>query len=155
MEQGEFAVLKATVRAQVDRIERIYQRIDERRAATDMVGLESLGYQLHNLYCAFEDLFRIIARAFENKIDDAGRYHAQLLWRMATEIEGVRPPLISCEAARLLDNLRAFRHFFRHAYGYELDPRKLAIVLEDALKLRPIYLEDIKAFLGALDPTLK
>jgi len=29
-------------------------------------GLESLAYQLHNLYSAFEDLFLIVAKHFEN-----------------------------------------------------------------------------------------
>lgn len=50
-----------------------------------------------------------------------------------------------------MDNLRSFRHFFRHAYSYELDERKVRVVLEDALKLKEIYQKDIHAFLDSLE----
>ena len=58
---------------------------------------------------------------------------------MKIPIERVRPALLSEESYKLLDSLRAFRHFFRHAYSYELDPRKVALVVEDALKLKKLY----------------
>lgn len=36
----------------------------------------------HNLYCAFEDLFKIVAETFENHIQDKSKYHQELLKRM-------------------------------------------------------------------------
>ncbi|HPU77846.1 MAG TPA: hypothetical protein PKY84_06065 [Thermosynergistes sp.] len=150
MEEGRLALLKAAISKQVMLIEQIYDRVEKRKRAESEAELESLGYQLHNLYCAFEDLFKLVAEAFENHINDVGRYRVQLLWKMSLEIEGVRPSLLSEESVRLLDNLRSFRHFFRHAYGYELDRRKLCIVLEDALKLCDFYRSDIDRFLTAL-----
>ena len=39
---------------------------------------DSLAYWLHNLYCAYEDLFKIIAKFFENRIEDPSRFHIQL-----------------------------------------------------------------------------
>ncbi|MBC7342481.1 MAG: hypothetical protein H5U02_08540 [Clostridia bacterium] len=152
MDQGQFAILDAAIRKQVMLIEQIYNRVEKRKGAESAVELESLGYQLHNLYCAFEDLFKIVAEAFENHIEDASRYHTQLLWKMSLEIEGVRPALLSEEAVRMLDNLRSFRHFFRHAYSYELDRRKLKIVLEDALRLRGLYRLDVERFLNLCNP---
>ena len=65
-------------------------------------------------------------------------------------IEGVRPALFSETSYKLLDSLRAFRHVFRHAYSYELDPKKLALVVEDALKLRGLYQGEIDHFLEQL-----
>ncbi len=38
-----------------------------------------LGYLLHNLYCALEDIFREVAQTFENRVDDPLRYHRELL----------------------------------------------------------------------------
>ena len=111
--------------------------------------MESVGYQLHNLYCAFEDLFKIVAETFENHIQDKSKYHLELLKRMAISIEGIRPRLLSQECFLLLDNLRSFRHLFRHAYSYELDERKLKIVLEDAASLRSIYQTDVDTFLNS------
>ncbi|MGQ9631105.1 MAG: ribonuclease toxin HepT-like protein [bacterium] len=147
MEEERLSLLRASINAQGEEIERIFARVEERRRGEGVAYLESLAYQLHNLYCAFEDMFKIIADFFENRIEDLTKYHRELLWRMKISIEGVRPALLSEESYRLLDSLRAFRHVFRHAYSYELDPQKVALVAEDALKLRALYRGEIDRFL--------
>ena len=150
MDKEKIAVLKAQIDSQIGEIENIYAKIEERKRIEGITAVESISYQLHNLYSAFEDLFKITAKAFENHINDINRYHTELLKRMTMHIEGVRPSLISKESYMLLDSLRSFRHFFRHAYGYELDERKVDIVLEDAARLKKIYKKDIKRFLNKL-----
>ncbi|MEW6102644.1 MAG: hypothetical protein AB1630_02305 [bacterium] len=147
MDEEKLAILKAEIDAEKREIENIYTKLKKRSYEKGESGIESIGYQLHNLYCAFEDLFKIIANAFENYIQDKGQYHIELLKRMTIPIEGVRPALLSQESYILLDNLRSFRHFFRHAYSYELDARKVKIVMEDATKLKEIYQKDIHTFL--------
>ncbi len=150
MEKERLAILKADMQAQIEEIDKLYAKVEERSRETGKAGIESTAYQLHNLYCAFEDLFKVIADTFENHIQDESRYHTELLKRMTISIEGVRPSFLSAESYQLLDTLRAFRHFFRHAYTYELDERKVRIVLEDALQLRELYKQDIKRFLESL-----
>lgn len=150
MEQAELSTLRAVLLAQLAQIEAIYAKIEERKPARTPVELESLGYQLHNLYCACEELLRLVADRFENRLTDRTRWHRELLLRMSVPIEGVRPALLSPDTFRLLDSLRAFRHFFRHGYTYELDPRKLRIVLEDALALRERLKSDVRRFLETL-----
>jgi hypothetical protein len=146
MEKAGIALLEAELLAQIGEIEGIFGKIDDRKRKKDKAAMESVGYQLHNLYCAFEDLFKIVANSFENHIQDKSRYHQELLKRMTISIEGVRPGLLSHESFLLLDNLRSFRHFFRHAYSYESDERKLQIVLEDASILKKIYRKDVDVF---------
>jgi len=150
MEKERLSLLRASIKAQGMEIERIFNKIEDRRHGKGEATLESLAYQLHNLYCAFEDLMKIVADFFENHIDDSAHYHSALLWRMKMPIEGVRPALFSETSYKLLDSLRAFRHVFRHAYSYELDPKKLALVVEDALKLRGLYQGEIDHFLEQL-----
>ena len=70
----------------------------------------------------------------------------ELLKRMTIEVKGVRPPLLSKEVYRILDELRGFRHVFRHAYSYELDPEKVIQLAEKALKLEEAFRRDIEAF---------
>ncbi len=153
MDEARWALLKAALDAQRQEIARVFAKIQERQAhLDDPVYLESVGYQLHNLYSAFEDLCKIVAEFFENRIAERAGYHRELLWRMKIPIEGVRPALLSEESYRLLDNLRAFRHFFRHAYEAELDPKRVALVIEDALKLKDIYTQEIERFLEQLRP---
>ncbi len=69
---------------------------------------------------------------------------------MSISIGGIRPNLISEESLSLLSELRAFRHFFRHAYTYELDAKKVKLVLEKALKLREDFEIGLNTFLKDL-----
>lgn len=153
MDKIEFNLFKAEVEAQVKEIDKIYEEIKDREkgAKRNKARIESLGYKLHNLYCAFEDLFKIVARYFENQIRDISKYHKEMLKKMSLAIEGVRPALISDESYRELDELRAFRHFFRHAYSYELNYEKIMIPLSSAYRLKEVYKEDISRFLNTVN----
>ena len=150
MEEERLSLLRASIKAQGGEIERIFDKIENRRHGEGEANLESFAYQLHNLYCSFEDLLKIVADFFENHIEESAHYHRTLLWRMKIPIEGVRPAMLSETSYRLLDSLRAFRHVFRHAYSYDIDPKKLALVVEDALKLRGLYQGEIDHFLEQL-----
>ena len=108
MDEGAFSVLDAELRARCRDIDRIANRIEERRRTFDQgvaTEVDSMGYQLHNLYGAFEQLFEEVARFFENRIDEA-RYHSDLIRRMQLEIRGIRPALLSEATALDLDELR-------------------------------------------------
>lgn len=149
----EFNLLKAEIETQIKEIEKIFLEIEDRKkgASRSKVKLESLAYKLHNLYCAFEDLFKIVARYFENQVEDISRFHKEFLKRMSISVEGVRPALLSEEVFKLLDELRAFRHYFRHAYSYELRYERLKPVIEAACKLRELYRKDIDRFLREIE----
>ena len=75
-----------------------------------------VAYHLHNLYNTFENIFTNIATVFENSVDEMGRWHAQLLERMHLNLMPLRPAVIDDAAYDALDELRRFRHMFRHAY---------------------------------------
>ena len=153
MDKGAFAVLEAGLRARVRDISRIGGRIEERLCtfAHSAEGVDSMGYQLHNLYGAFEQLFEEVARFFENRIEGI-QYHAELIRRMQLEIEGVRPALLSTETASDLDELRRFRHLFRHAYTADLDPDKVADLAAKAVCIQRDFARDFERFLVLLRP---
>ena len=153
MDDARIAVLKAEVDSRKREIETIYERIEERRArfSETAEGIDSMAYQIHNLYSAFEQLFETVARFFENRLEEQ-RYHVDLLRRMRLEIDGVRPALVSDEAFILLDELRRFRHLFRHAYTADLNPDNLVDLLSKAERLRPVHRRDVAEFLGRITP---
>lgn len=112
-----------------------------------------IGYRLHGFYNAAENIFRNIAQVFGNRLDARSGWHAELLERMRLDLTPLRPAVIDDEAFDQLDELRRFRHVFRGAYGVELDPERMALVLRKALALRarlPRLIEDFLAFLGEL-----
>ncbi len=117
----------------------------------DPVRLESVAYQIHNFYNAIEDLLKIVASHFENQISDNARWHSLLLKRMSQEIPGIRPMFISQESYLLLNSLRGFRHFFRHAYGVPIDYEQLQINLNKAVQLYSCLEQDLNKFLEVLE----
>lgn len=156
MEKARIAILESELDKQKQEIDGIYLKIGSRaKKLGSEVGIESLAYHLHNLYCAYEDLFKIVANAFENNIEEGLAWHKELLRRMSIKIKGIRPNLISDESLKLLSELRAFRHFFRHAYTYELDAGKVKLVLKKAQRLRRIFKKDLTNFINDLKKNKK
>ncbi len=151
MDEAGIAILKAEVDSRQRDIDAIYDRIENRRGTfrESVEGVDSMAYQIHNLYSAFEQLFETVARFFENRLEEE-RYHVDLLRRMRLDIDGVRPALVSDEAFVLLDELRRFRHLFRHAYTVDMKPENLADLLSKAERLRPVHLRDVAEFLGRI-----
>jgi uncharacterized protein YutE (UPF0331/DUF86 family) len=66
---------------------------------------------------------------------------------MNQEIPEIRPALISQETFNLLNSLRGFRHFFRHAYNTAIEYEQLKSNLDKALSLSPNLKKDLKIFL--------
>lgn len=152
MDKARLAILKAELKAYEAEVGHVYGRIEGREASFRETGegIDSMAYQLHNLYCAFEQLFEAVAHFFENRIEPE-RYHTDLLRRMKLEIEGIRPALVSGEAFSLLDELRRFRHFFRHAYTADLDPDKLEALVGKARQVQDMVRRDMEGFLKQLE----
>lgn len=151
MENRKIALFLADFDHQVSQIEKIYDLLDTKskalaRKKVASESVESSGYWLHNLFCAYEDLFKIVSAFWENDVNNDGAFHRTLIKRMLLEIEGVRPALLSEKAFRHLDELRGFRHVFRHAYSYGLDDERVIYLLKKVLKKKPSLLEDLNAF---------
>ncbi len=86
----------------------------------------SAAYYLHNIYNAIENSFDQISRTFENHVKDLSRWHQELLAKMFLDISPLRPAVLPAALKPFLDELRGFRHVFRHSYDYGLDPAKVA-----------------------------
>ncbi len=145
-------LLKADVQVELEAIERIYLALGTTEAnLADSKEAIIVGYYLHNLYNAFESIFRLVATAFENHIPDTGQWHALLLERMGRDISEIRPRLLSPDAIICLDELRRFRHLFRHLYRYDLRASGVQQALDKALELQPIYQSNIADFFAFWD----
>lgn len=149
---AQLKVLKSDIEVEMTAVARIFEAIPSENAPLDDAKETIVaGYYLHNLYNAFENIFKLVAAAFENDIPDASQWHTLLLDRMGRDIEGMRPRLLSNESLECLDELRRFRHLFRHLYRYDLKAEGVQKALKQAYRLKQIYLEDLKQFMAFLD----
>lgn len=150
MEKNALTVFKADLQAQMAIVSRILTLVEERATGLtpdDPIRLESVAYQIHNLYNAVEDLLKLVAAHFENQITDTAQWHTALLQRMTQEVPGIRPALLSEKCYLILNSLRGFRHFFRHAYGVPIDYPQLKINLDKARQLNSLLEKDLENFL--------
>jgi hypothetical protein len=149
---GHIPLLKSDIQVEISAIERIFEALPGQEVnLTDVKEAIVTGYYLHNLYNAFENIFKLVASTFENDIPDASQWHSLLLERMGRDIEGIRPRLLSDTSLACLDELRRFRHLFRHLYRYDLKVDGVQKALAQACRLQEIYLQDLNAFLAFLD----
>lgn len=155
MDAQEFLVLESRIVAQLAIIDAVFVDIEERTQGfdvSDVRHIESVAFQIHNAYSSIEELLRLIAASFENQIGDVARWHSALLQRMTQPVPGVRPAPLTKETFVLLDTMRGFRHFFRHAYSSTVDPVLLESNLQIARQAHSVLHRDIVEFLDQLRP---
>ncbi|MCX7037825.1 MAG: hypothetical protein NT005_01615 [Spirochaetes bacterium] len=112
---------------------RAWERIQN--GADDPIDWGALGFTLHSAYGVLENYFLCVSKFFENALP-GDRWHKPLVEKMALEIPGVRPALLTEETSKrgALELLK-FRHLFRNMYGEDLDPVKTAAVQQAATEL--------------------
>jgi len=134
------------------KLEKEYESSAEALVGEDDVSMydrSAIGYYLHSFYNGCENVFRAIARFFENDIGPQ-TWHSDLLRRMRLKVEGYRPAVIDEELYLLLDDFRGFRHKFCHSYTFELDWERERIVAGKFHKTSKMFRQQIEVFLQNL-----
>lgn len=150
----QIQLLQVEIATDLQAIAAIYTTLD--RLSTHPTSEEqvvALAYSLHNLYCAFENIFYHINQVFGDPMSDRARWPAEVLQlqQMTLAIEGLRPRVISDLAYENLNEMRRFRHLFRHAYRTPLPADTVRSVYEHANALRLIYQTEVDIFVAFLD----
>ncbi len=127
-------LLKADINDELEKVKKIHQEFQELKPKLQLNAEQInnfdkavIGYYLHNFYNGCENIFKSIARFFENDLS-VDTWHRDLLKRMKLTINGYRPAVVDEELYLLLDDFRGFRHKFRHCYSFELDWERMKIV---------------------------
>ena len=89
-----------------------------------------LGSVLHSFYNGLENIFEIIAKNIDNNVPTGNKSHKELLQQMAS-INNARKNVINEDLYIKLREYATFRHFYRHAYSFQLDWEKLSPLIEN------------------------
>ncbi|TVR93225.1 MAG: antitoxin [Spirochaetaceae bacterium] len=95
--------------------------------SNDELDYAALAYTIHNIYGVIEGYCLRVAKFYENGLDGEA-WHSDLLRRMTLSIPKLRPALLDKDLWYLLDDLRAFRHKFRHLYARPLEAQRVMLV---------------------------
>ena len=124
MNAQKFLLLRADIDRELRKLEEVAAEGREALArvepSPDRLELRGIGSVLHDFYSGIERVLERIALALDGELPAGRDWHARLLERMSTDIESVRPRVLSGELAESLRPYLRFRHLFRNIYGAEL-----------------------------------
>jgi hypothetical protein len=153
-----FLALASEIRQELESLHRLGHEITATWAKREAVApaerqtyVESTALKLHNFYTAIERIFERIAGDVDGGVPQTPDRHLRLLRAMSAQIPEVRPRVLSADLCeRLADYLR-FRHLVRNIYGFELDERKMAPLVEGIGAVRRDVEAEIGEFLAYLE----
>jgi hypothetical protein len=138
----------ASLREKVEaELEQIYRALSELPSARRMSKLSVLelggtGSLLSSMYHGVENILKQELLAVGVGLPSGAAWHRDLL-QSACE-QGI----VSIELRDRLVPYMAFRHFFTHAYGFDLDPQRLAPLVRDARAVCGGFKEEAKRFVN-------
>ncbi|MBN1972951.1 MAG: hypothetical protein JW787_04890 [Sedimentisphaerales bacterium] len=92
---------------------------------------------LHNFYNGIENVFKQLIISRSLKIPQGPSWHIDLV-----EI-CVANKIISRKTSDMLKEYLSFRHFFSHAYSFDVDEERIAPLLEKIRDVHDIFIKDI------------
>lgn len=152
---SRYAALAGRIRTNLRDIQNTVDRaclLSEKALQTGDDGYwDGVALNLHSYYTGIEHIFEDIGRTIESSLPSGSDWHLDLLLQMSSDIENLRPAVISRASRECLDEYRGFRHVVRNVYAFNLRPDRLR---ELVIHLRPCFQilhADLSVFAGFLD----
>lgn len=125
-EQIEFKI------TEIDKLFSDYELIFEKAKENtpDLFDMTILGSVLHSFYNGLENIFEIIAKNVDENVPTGNKSHQELLHQMASE-NSKRDAVVEEDLYLKLREYATFRHFYRHAYSFQLKWEKLKPLVDD------------------------
>jgi len=109
------------------------------------IELAALATIFHSFYNGVENIFLLVSKQIDNDTPIGSTWHQSLLNQMI-QITGDRTQIISPDTASALAPYLKFRHFFRHAYAFVLDWKRIKPLADDLTSVWNSIKKDIVTF---------
>lgn len=146
--------LKELIEDELAALDRIVHDVQEGVGSLEetpsQFAMNALASYLHQFYTGCERILERIAVTIDGSLPGGAFSHANLLAQMAGAYPGVRPAVLNETLWHGLQEYLAFRHFFRHTYGYTLAWAKLRPLVAGISATQTDFKSQLTAFLGDL-----
>jgi hypothetical protein len=115
----------------------------------NLVELAALGSILQSFYNGVEGIFILIAKQIDKKMPGDNTWHQTLL-NQVLESNNNRGSVITYDTASDLAAYMKFRHFFRHAYTFMLDWKRLEPLVDELEIIWAAVRDDVMLFCDSL-----
>jgi hypothetical protein len=110
------------------------------------IELSALAAMLHSFYNGVENVLKRIAIEIDGAVPTGEFWHRDLL-DAAIRPGASRPPAISEELGERLGEYLDFRHFFRHAYTFNLNWERMQALVSDCEATLRRFEAELQSFL--------
>jgi uncharacterized protein YutE (UPF0331/DUF86 family) len=127
------------IEAEFENIERVLADLPKSDSLKRLSSLELAGVAalLHNFYNGVENVLKQLVISKGLNIPDGPSWHSDLI-----EI-CVANQIISRPTSEMLKKYLGFRHFFSHAYSFDVDEERIAPLLEKIRDVHKSFIKDI------------
>jgi uncharacterized protein YutE (UPF0331/DUF86 family) len=129
--------------AELENIERVLAELPGLDSLNKLSSLEMAGVAalIHNFYNGVENVFKQLVISKGLSIPQGPSWHIDLV-----EI-CIANQIISQTTADMLKKYLSFRHFFSHAYSFDVDEERITPLLERIKDVHKAFLQDISSSL--------
>jgi len=113
----------------------------------DFIEMSAAGMILHSFYNGIENILVLISKHYNSKLPSSVKWHMELLDK-AFVAEENRTPIFTNKIKEVMEEYLKFRHFIRHAYGFQLEWERMEELINGLDDFWIIIKEDINKFLG-------
>ena len=151
----DYRSVAARIRQEVPELDRVAHRACRAWASVshdpEDLFIDATALNVHGFYAGLERIFTLVAERIDASLPAGPRWHQDLLHQMTAEMPGVRAAVLSPDLFPALDRYRGFRHVVRNAYAYLLDPRLVAVLVDDLPETSERVRLQLAAFADALE----
>ncbi len=128
-------LIKEQIRFKINDIDKLFLEYDLifkkiEMQTPDLFDMTILGSVLHSFYNGLENIFEIIAKNIDGIVPNGNKSHQELLHQMASE-NSKRNEVLNEELYLKLREYATFRHFYRHAYSFQLNWEKMNPLIDN------------------------
>jgi len=111
-----------------------------RQVPLDDIEVRGAALSLASLYNGMERVLRQVLSDRDRHQGEGPNWHAELLQ------QSIALGSITDKTGQDLKGFLSFRHFVRHAYSFEIDPKAIDVILDAAPELVKRFIAEIEAF---------
>ena len=133
------AKTREKIEAELENIERVLADLPDQERLEKLSTLELAGVAalLHNFYNGIENVFKQLVISKGLNIPQGPSWHVELIEMC------VKNKIISRATSDALKEYLSFRHFFSHAYSFDVDEERIAPLLEKIKDVHSCFKNDI------------
>ena len=133
------AKISEKIEAELENIEHVLADLPDQERMKNLSTLELAGVAalLHNFYNGIENVFKQLVIFKGLSIPQGASWHVELI-----EV-CVKNKIISRSTSSALKEYLSFRHFFSHAYSFDVDEERIAPLLEKIKDAHSSFIKDI------------